>query len=197
MVQKGIHPLLNTLRVVMRNGASFTIQTTLRRSAPYMLQTVGALAQSLPTPPPLWLLRCCCTPLKPVIVCGLLPRNPPVAVAFHRQPPLLPRNTAACITLDSGHHQQPHLHWRVLRTQLGRCTHTGGHIWLKNVMLPAHCFYGCRSLLQLMFATGIPLVQRVMSRYEGFVVNDQEEAAVDPAAASPSSSSSSGGKSKK
>jgi hypothetical protein len=61
MVQKGIHPLLNTLRVVMRNGASFTIQTTLRRSAPYMLQTVGALAQSLPTPPPLWLSRCCCT----------------------------------------------------------------------------------------------------------------------------------------
>ncbi|KAI3437645.1 hypothetical protein D9Q98_000096 [Chlorella vulgaris] len=104
MVQKGIHPLLNTLRVVMRNGASFTIQTTLRRSAPYMLQTDTT--------------------------------NNPI-------------------------------------------------------------YTGESSGLSLEDAR----TQRVMSRYEGFVVNDQEEAAVDPAAASPSSSSSSssssGGKSKK
>lgn len=40
MPQKGIHPLLNTMRVVMRDGSSFTVQTTLRRLAPYMLQVV-------------------------------------------------------------------------------------------------------------------------------------------------------------
>jgi hypothetical protein len=40
MPQKGIHPFLRTCRVVMRNGASFEIQTTMNRSTPYMLQTV-------------------------------------------------------------------------------------------------------------------------------------------------------------
>jgi hypothetical protein len=37
-VKKGLQPLLHTVRVVMRNGASFNLQTTMRRSTPYMLQ---------------------------------------------------------------------------------------------------------------------------------------------------------------
>lgn len=40
-VKKGMQPLLHTMRVVMRNGASFNIQTTMRRSTPYMLQAVS------------------------------------------------------------------------------------------------------------------------------------------------------------
>ena len=39
-VKKGLQPLLHTVRIVMRNGASFNIQTTMRRSTPYMLQAV-------------------------------------------------------------------------------------------------------------------------------------------------------------
>ena len=39
-VKKGLQPLLHTVRVVTRNGASFNIQTTMRRSTPYMLQAV-------------------------------------------------------------------------------------------------------------------------------------------------------------
>lgn len=38
-MKKGIHPLRRVMRVVMRNGASFQLQTVLNRSAPYMLQT--------------------------------------------------------------------------------------------------------------------------------------------------------------
>lgn len=37
-MKKGIHPLMRTMRVVMRNGASYTIQTVLNRTTPYMLQ---------------------------------------------------------------------------------------------------------------------------------------------------------------
>ena len=40
--KKGLQPLMHTVRVVMRNGASFNIQTTMRRAGPYMLQTVSA-----------------------------------------------------------------------------------------------------------------------------------------------------------
>ncbi|KAL4451540.1 hypothetical protein ABPG75_007202 [Micractinium tetrahymenae] len=38
MPQRGLHPLLHTVRVVMRNGASFTMQSTMRRTTPYVLQ---------------------------------------------------------------------------------------------------------------------------------------------------------------
>jgi large subunit ribosomal protein L31 len=37
-MKKGIHPLRRMMRVVMRNGASFQVQTVLNRTAPYMLQ---------------------------------------------------------------------------------------------------------------------------------------------------------------
>ena len=38
-MRKGIHPLMRTVTIVMRNGASFNIQAILNRSTPYMLQT--------------------------------------------------------------------------------------------------------------------------------------------------------------
>ena len=41
MGQRGIHPLLHTMRVVMRNGASFNVETTMFRPNPYMLQVVS------------------------------------------------------------------------------------------------------------------------------------------------------------
>jgi hypothetical protein len=63
MPQKGLHPLLRTCRVVMRNGASFEIQTTMNRSTPYMLQTVRDWALAI-TPAP---LRCS------LRACGCLP----------------------------------------------------------------------------------------------------------------------------
>ena len=37
-MKKGIHPLRRMMRVVMRNGASFQVQTVLNRTAPYILQ---------------------------------------------------------------------------------------------------------------------------------------------------------------
>ena len=37
-MKKGIHPLMRTMRVVMRNGASFDIRGVLNRQMPYMLQ---------------------------------------------------------------------------------------------------------------------------------------------------------------
>lgn len=42
MPQRGLHPLLHTVRIVMRNGASFTMRTTMRRTTPYMLQHVSS-----------------------------------------------------------------------------------------------------------------------------------------------------------
>ena len=41
MPKKGLHPLIRTMRVVMRNGASFQVQTVLNRPLPYMLQVVS------------------------------------------------------------------------------------------------------------------------------------------------------------
>lgn len=46
-MRKGIHPLLRTVRVVMRNGASFEIPTTMNRATPLILQ-------SDPTTHPAW-----------------------------------------------------------------------------------------------------------------------------------------------
>lgn len=46
MPQRGLHPLLHTVRVVMRNGASFTMQTTMRRTTPYVLQHVSTCVLS-------------------------------------------------------------------------------------------------------------------------------------------------------
>jgi large subunit ribosomal protein L31 len=39
-MRKELHPLLKTMRVVMRNGASFNVQTVMNRHGiPYFLQT--------------------------------------------------------------------------------------------------------------------------------------------------------------
>lgn len=39
LMKKGIHPLMRATRVVMRNGASFNLQTVMKRAAPYILQS--------------------------------------------------------------------------------------------------------------------------------------------------------------
>ncbi len=38
-MRKGIHPLMRGMRVVMKNGSSFTVQSVLNRTTPYMLQS--------------------------------------------------------------------------------------------------------------------------------------------------------------
>ena len=40
MVRKGVHPLLHRVTVVMRNGASFQLATTMERTTPYFLREV-------------------------------------------------------------------------------------------------------------------------------------------------------------
>mmetsp|Transcript_6153 Transcript_6153/g.12056 ORF Transcript_6153/g.12056 Transcript_6153/m.12056 type:complete len:87 (+) Transcript_6153:323-583(+) len=37
-MRKELHPLMRRMTVVMRNGASFNVQTVMRTSAPYALQ---------------------------------------------------------------------------------------------------------------------------------------------------------------
>ena len=37
-MRKGIHPLVRSMTVVMRNGASFSLRTVLNRSTPFTLQ---------------------------------------------------------------------------------------------------------------------------------------------------------------
>lgn len=41
-MKKGIHPLMRTCTVVLRNGASFNMSTVLNHPAPYFLQVVRA-----------------------------------------------------------------------------------------------------------------------------------------------------------
>ncbi len=43
MVRKGVHPLLHRVTVVMRNGASFQLATTMERTTPYFLREVCTL----------------------------------------------------------------------------------------------------------------------------------------------------------
>ena len=43
MVRKGVHPLLHRVTVVMRNGASFQLATTMERTTPYFLREVPTL----------------------------------------------------------------------------------------------------------------------------------------------------------
>lgn len=38
MVRAGIHPVLNRVTVIMRNGASFQMATTMERTTPYFLR---------------------------------------------------------------------------------------------------------------------------------------------------------------
>lgn len=41
MPKMGIHPVLNRLTVVLRNGATYEVETVLRANRPFRLQTVG------------------------------------------------------------------------------------------------------------------------------------------------------------
>lgn len=66
MPQKGLHPLRHLVRVVQRNGASFTLETTMRRSAPYVLQSVRLRVGAGQEPPG---------------QCGALGSSPPPATA--------------------------------------------------------------------------------------------------------------------
>ena len=40
MPKKGIHPVLQTVTYVLKNGASIELPSIMHRSSPYMLQTV-------------------------------------------------------------------------------------------------------------------------------------------------------------
>ena len=61
-LKKGIRPLMNSVRVVLRNGASFQLATTMRRSGPVFLQHVraggGAARQAAPAGAGCW--GACC-----------------------------------------------------------------------------------------------------------------------------------------
>jgi ribosomal protein L31 len=39
MPKKGIHPLMRAVRIVMRDGGSYMVRSTLARAAPYVLTT--------------------------------------------------------------------------------------------------------------------------------------------------------------
>lgn len=82
MPQRGLHPLLHTVRMVLRNGASFEMQTTMRRTSPYMLQQ--ARARELPM-----------VLLRPVAAAAaaLAQRAPPLTAAPPAHNSLLPQDT--------------------------------------------------------------------------------------------------------
>lgn len=47
-MRQGIHPLMRTMTVVMRNGASFRVGTIMNHPSPYFLQVVSNSLESLP-----------------------------------------------------------------------------------------------------------------------------------------------------
>ena len=51
MVRAGIHPILNRVTVIMRNGASFQMATTMERTTPYFLREVGIPQERMPRSP--------------------------------------------------------------------------------------------------------------------------------------------------
>lgn len=50
MARKGIHPLMRTMTMVLRNGSSYQLSTVLKRATPWKLQTVGRCGESAKYP---------------------------------------------------------------------------------------------------------------------------------------------------
>lgn len=51
MARKGIHPLMRTMTVVLRNGSSFRASTVLNRHTPWKLQVVSGCGRNSPHGP--------------------------------------------------------------------------------------------------------------------------------------------------
>lgn len=107
MARKGIHPLMRTMTVVLRNGSSYQLSTVLKRATPWKLQTVSRDGDSAGQPPD----RGCCgrgvpweAPPNPAM--GRQPaRRPATTPCYHASlPPLLQDTTShpAWTGIDTG-----------------------------------------------------------------------------------------------